>query len=239
MEKQESAEFLQYMAKKLKVSSQKDLEAALTGMGPDKLKAAYQEFKNQSGGVEDSNYSSETSEYKDGGVLDYFKCLNLLKKGGVVNCGCGKKMEKGGAVPKAFLGSILSGAKAIFAGANTAGKLAQGASTAMKIGKGIQQAGNIINTGSQILGTAKSLMAPTTTAQTMPTAQVGINPQVPQAMNPVTAQNTPTLGKQSIPTFTPTGTQPGVTPGQPKPMYSEDGGKLKKLKDLKKSAKKK
>lgn len=211
MEKQESAKFIQYMAKRLKVTSQKELESALESMGPEKIKAAYEEFK-QGKGTEE-----ETPEYKNGGALEYIQCLHMLKKGGTVKCGCGNKMQKGGNIQKAFLGALLAGAKGIMAGAKTAGTLAKGASTAMKIGKGLQTAGKVMNAGQQIMGSANKFMAP----QTLATSQVPINPQIAPELNPVTTQNTPVLNAQSIPT---------MTPG--KPMYSEDGGKLAKVKKL-------
>ena len=238
MEKQESAKFIQYMAKKLKVNSQQELETAIKNMGPEKLKAAYAEYQQSEGS--DSN-SSDTAEYKQGGSLEYIRCLNVLKKGGVVDCGCGSKMKKGGSIQKAFLGALLAGAKGIMAGANTAGKLAQGASTAMKVGKGIQTVGKIAQIGQQLTDAANQFMAPKPTATVTPvaaTSQVPLNPQVAPALNPVTSQNPPALNAQSIPTFTPTGTQPAGT--QPiKPTLQEDGGKLKKLQDLRKISKKK
>jgi len=183
MEKEESAKFIQYMAKKLNAKTQAELETALTSMGEEKLKAAYEEFKSQ-------------PTYKKGGVI-YLECLKKFKKGGVVNCGCGKKMDKGGVV-KAQWGAILGAAKGVFAGANTAGKLAQGASTAMKVGKGLQTAGKVIDAGKQIYGSAQQFMKP---AQTMPTQQVAINPPIPSLYNPIQTQNQPILNQRAMPTF--------------------------------------
>jgi len=224
MEKEESEKFIQYMAKKLKVNSQKELETALQSMGEDKLKSEYEAFKRE-----------DQPMYKGGGSLKYIKCLKYFKKGGIVDCGCGKKMNKGGNIQKAFLGALLGGLKGVMAGAKTAGTLAQGANTAMKVGKGMQQAGNVINAGKQILGNAKQFMNPRQVVpQTIAPTTVGINPQVSPGLNPVTSQNTPTLNARSIPTFTPSGTE-SLT----KPMYQEDGGKLKKLQGLDKFSKKK
>ena len=223
MEKEESAKFIQYMAKKLKVNSQEELESALKSMGEEKLKEEYDNFKRE-----------EKPTFKTGGTLEYLKCLQSLKKGGIVDCGCGKKMKKGSMVQKAFLGAILGGLKGVMAGAKTAGSLAKGASTAMKIGKGIQTVGNVASAGQQILGAAQQFMAPPKPVgqQTIATTEVGINPQISPSLNPVTTQTTPVLNTRSIPTLN--------QPTQPvKPMYQEDGGKLKKLKDLNKLSKKK
>ena len=219
MEKEESAKFIQYMAKKPNVKTQAELETALTSMGEEKLKAAYEEFKAQ-------------PSYRSGGKLDYLGCLKKFKKGGVVDCGCGKKLKKGGVV-KAQWGAILGAAKGVMSGAKTAGALAKGASTAMKVGKGLQTAGKVLNGANAVYGAYKSATTPTTQqpqmVQLMPTQQVAMNPPVPAAYNPIRAQNTPTLSQQSIPTL-----NPAPTPILTKPLYSEDGGKLKKLNDLKK-----
>ena len=221
MEQQESAKFIQYMAKKLKVSSQKELEDALTNMGEEKLKAAYDEYKQ--GG-------DEPTEYGDGGSLEYIKCLNFLKKGGVMDCGCGSKMKKGGpVVPKAFLGALLGAGKALMAGSKLAGTGIKAMGTMAKAGKFMGNASKVMNAGQQILGVAQQFKNPTPgITQQLPTTQVGINPGIAPALNPVIAQNTPTLRAQSIPTLTPAGQQ--IQPV--KPMYSEDGGKLDKIKKL-------
>ena len=215
MEKEESAKFIQYMAKKLNVKSQAELETALTSMGEEKLKAAYEEFKSQ-------------PTYREGGKLDYLGCLKKFKKGGVMDCGCGSKMKKGGVV-KAQWGAILGAAKGVMAGAKTAGTLAKGASTAMKVGKGLQTAGKVLKGANDLYTGYQTAMAPKPQQpqmfQMMPTQEVAINPPVPAAYNPVRSQNTPVLNQQSIPTLNPVPT---------KPLYGEDGGKLKKLQDLKK-----
>lgn len=226
MEKEESVKFIQYMAKKLNVKNQAELETALTNMGEEKLKAAYDEFKSQ-------------PSYREGGKLDYLNCLKKFKKGGVMGCGCGGPMKKGGVV-KAQWGAILGAAKSLGTAAKSfktgmalAGTAAKGVDTLGKAGKIAGNVKSVLDTGSKLYSGYQDMMKPKVAqpqmVQMMPTQQVPLNPQVPQINNPVTATNAPILNQRSIPTINPA---PGTQPV--KPLYGEDGAKLKKLKDLKK-----
>jgi hypothetical protein len=106
MEKQESQKFIQWLAKKLKVKSQGELETAIKGMGEAKMKEAYQQFQQESQGGNQGGYAPEqpdegAPQYKDGGKFEYLRCLKLFKKGGKMKgCGCGAKMQAGGPISK-------------------------------------------------------------------------------------------------------------------------------------------
>lgn len=98
--------FLQFLAQKSGAKTQKDLEKYVQGLGEDGLKKAYDEFSK-------SIQEEETSKARKaahGMKLNYIRnlknqCANdeelvYFKKGGSLDCGCRKKMQKGGETPK-------------------------------------------------------------------------------------------------------------------------------------------
>lgn len=98
--------FLQFLAQKSGAKTQKDLEKYVQGLGEDGLKKAYEEFS-KSLQEEETNKAKKAAH---GMKLNYIKNLKnqcaddeelvYFKKGGTLDCGCRKKMQKGGETPK-------------------------------------------------------------------------------------------------------------------------------------------
>lgn len=88
--------FIQFLAQKSGAKNEKELEAYVKQLGEDGLKQAYAEFTQV--------MQKQAQKAKQGAKLNYIKQLKhqcpegyepyYYKKGGIVNCGCGKKMKK-------------------------------------------------------------------------------------------------------------------------------------------------
>ncbi len=99
-------EFVSWLADQLKVSSHEELQEKLKQMGPDGIKKAYEQFqemkqKGGANGQQEEGDDEQAQSMKQGGKLDYIKCLQAFKRGGAMEakkCGCGTKMQAGGPV---------------------------------------------------------------------------------------------------------------------------------------------
>lgn len=94
--------FIQFLAQKSGAKNQQELEKYVQSLGEDGLKQAYEEFTQL--------MQSKAQKAAHGAKLQYFKKLKnqcaddeelvYFKKGGMIDCGCKKKMEDGGKTPK-------------------------------------------------------------------------------------------------------------------------------------------
>ena len=83
LENDDQQAFMEYLAKVLKATDQKDFEAKVQSLGKDKIAELYQQFK-----------SSQTVSAKLGAKLDYINRLNgrcpegfeMFKSGGCIKC---------------------------------------------------------------------------------------------------------------------------------------------------------
>ena len=87
-------EFQSWLADKLQAKDMDDLKTKVQQMGEDGVRKAYDQFLSEKQQVQSNQL---------GGKLDYIKCLQAFKKGGMMamkKCGCGGKMEDGGMLSK-------------------------------------------------------------------------------------------------------------------------------------------
>lgn len=122
-DKQLQEAFIQFLAQKSGAKNEKELEAYVKQLGEDGLKQAYAEFTQL--------MQKQTQKAKQGAKLNYIKQLKhqcpegyevtYFKKGGMVECGCGKKMENGGKSPKKDMTAVEK-----FRARKTEGKIENG-----------------------------------------------------------------------------------------------------------------
>lgn len=96
-------EFISWLAGKLEAQDEEDLKQKVKELGDEGIKAAYDQF-----------LTDNVQSRKDGGKIQYIKCLQEFKKGGKMGCGCGGmklslKKEKGGTVEPSFNGKAVKG----------------------------------------------------------------------------------------------------------------------------------
>jgi hypothetical protein len=97
-------EFISWLGDKLQAQDQADLQKKLQTLGDDGIRKAYDQFTSEKSDVQDNQDDAEDNgiqSSKEGGRLQYIKCLQAFAKGGAIEmekCGCGGKMEKGGAL---------------------------------------------------------------------------------------------------------------------------------------------
>lgn len=87
-------EFQSWLADKLQAKDMDDLKQKVQQMGDDGVRKAYDQFLSEKQQVQSNAL---------GGKLDYIKCLQAFKKGGMLEmkkCNCGGKMEDGGMLSK-------------------------------------------------------------------------------------------------------------------------------------------
>ena len=102
MDEKQQQEFIGWLGDKLQAKDQGDLQKKLQTLGDDGIRKAYDQFVSEKSDAEDNQEEAEDNGIqtsKDGGKLQYIKCLKAFAKGGIVEmekCGCGGKMEKGG-----------------------------------------------------------------------------------------------------------------------------------------------
>lgn len=99
----EQNEFVSWLADQLQVKTHEELQEKLKQMGADGIKQAYQKFQETKQQGDDSDKQGDDegapASMKNGGKLDFIKCLQAFKRGGAMEakkCGCGDKMKKGG-----------------------------------------------------------------------------------------------------------------------------------------------
>lgn len=105
-DKELQQKFLQFLVKKSGAKTQKDLEKYVQSLGEEGLKKAYEEFSKEV--INEQN--KKVNKAAHGMKLNYIKNLKnqcaddeelvYFKKGGTLDCGCRKKMQKGGETPK-------------------------------------------------------------------------------------------------------------------------------------------
>lgn len=104
MEQKEQQEFISWLGDKLQAQDQTDLQKKLQTLGDDGIRKAYDQFTFEKSDAQDNQDDAEDNgiqSSKEGGRLHYIKCLQAFAKGGAIEmekCGCGGKMEKGGAL---------------------------------------------------------------------------------------------------------------------------------------------
>ena len=176
-------QFISWLYKKLNVKSEQELKSAIQKMGDKGVQEKYKEFQKEQESLTDEDSGTSIPMSKNGGKLDYIKCLEQFKKGGKMkSCGCGGKMKKGTKIPKAQFGAILGALK----GASSFGKVAKTvgdvAGTVSKVGNALQSVKSVTN-------------------RMMPSYNVStVQPnEVPGNITPTTATTTPKLNQRSIP----------------------------------------
>ena len=102
MNEQEQQQFIQWLAKKTGAKTEQDVKQVLAKLQANKqqFQQVIQQFKTEmaqgQGGPSEEPQQEDMATYSSGGKLSYIDCL---KKGGVVDCGCGgtkmKKVKKG------------------------------------------------------------------------------------------------------------------------------------------------
>lgn len=105
-DKELQQKFLQFLAQKSGAKTQKDLEKYVQDLGEDELKKIREEFF-KTLQKEETNKAKKVAH---GMKLNYVRNLKnqcaddeelvYFKKGGTLDCGCRKKMQKGGETPK-------------------------------------------------------------------------------------------------------------------------------------------
>lgn len=96
-------QFISWIAAKLDAADENDLQSKLQELGDEGIKQAYDQFLQE----------SSVATRKDGGKLEYIKCLQEFKKGGKM-CGCGgtlnlAKKDKGGKLSRSYQGKAVTG----------------------------------------------------------------------------------------------------------------------------------
>lgn len=92
MEDNKQQEFISWLADKLQAQDQNDLKKKIQGLGDDGVRKAYDQFVSE---------KSDVQSNRDGGKLQYIRCLRAFAKGGAMEaakCGCGGKMQEGGSM---------------------------------------------------------------------------------------------------------------------------------------------
>lgn len=72
MDEQTQAQFIEWLAQQLGVSSEEELNAAVEQMGEEGLQQAFQQFQQE----------TQAQAMKEGGKLNYIKNLQAFRKGG-------------------------------------------------------------------------------------------------------------------------------------------------------------
>lgn len=93
-------QFVSWLAQKLGAKDEQDLKAKMQQMGQDGIKQAYNSFMQEQ---QQSAQGQQVPQQKDGGKLEYLRCLQAYKKGGAMamkDCGCTDKMKSGGRMDK-------------------------------------------------------------------------------------------------------------------------------------------
>ena len=80
MDEQTQAQFIQWLASKLGVQSEEELQQAVEQMGEEGIQQAMQQFMQE-------NQGGSVGAYLNGGKLDYIKSLYAFKKGGSIKNG--------------------------------------------------------------------------------------------------------------------------------------------------------
>lgn len=98
-------QFISWLSAMLEATDEEDLKRKVQELGEEGIKNAYNQFMQE---------STEIRSNKDGGKLEYIKCLQELAKGGKVNCGCGGvklslKKDKGGKLSRSYDAGSVSG----------------------------------------------------------------------------------------------------------------------------------
>jgi hypothetical protein len=81
MDEQTQQQFIQWLAQKLGVSSEQELQSALEQMGEEGIQQAMAQFQQESAGQQSA------AAYLNGGKLDYIKNLQSFMKGGKIKDG--------------------------------------------------------------------------------------------------------------------------------------------------------
>jgi len=128
-------EFISWLAGKLDAADEGDLKNKLEELGDDGIKQAYDQF-----------LQDMVSVKREGGRIDYIKCLQAFKKGGKTGCGCSGmtlklSKDKGGKLERSFNGKAVKGLnpKKVIMGQGADGVL--GGRPALK-----RQQGGVVNT---------------------------------------------------------------------------------------------
>lgn len=74
MDEQLQGQFIEWLAAQLGISTQEELEAALTELGDEGVQEAFAQFQQQ----------MQTEAFREGGKLDYVKRLQMYRKGAKV-----------------------------------------------------------------------------------------------------------------------------------------------------------
>jgi hypothetical protein len=213
------AQFIQWLAQKTGAKTEEELKQVVERLQSDEptMQKVMAQFQSEVG-----EGQAAASQFAEGGKLDYLDCLNKMKKGGKMDCGCNKKVAKG------LVGMIAKAATLIpkVAGlAKTAKPVLSLGQKALKFGMDNKNA--ILGTIQGGMDLAKSARGSKNTDSTVVTPSTGNDYY---GANAGAIQSPQMLSMQrQVPVFTgndiPNG---GVTNTQPKLI--EKGGKLKKKK---------
>jgi hypothetical protein len=182
----EQNQFVSWLADKLGAKSHEELQDKLKQMGPDGIKKAYEQFQQESQqqdgeqGQEDNN---TTASMKEGGKLDYIKCLQAFKKGGAMEakkCGCGDKLKKGGKAKSMQDGGSNQGSNSTAADNSTA-VAKKGGSVVMNGRKqvGMKQTGGTLYANNNMSQPTPAQPVQTNTTPTVAPAANYIKPNAP------------------------------------------------------------
>ncbi len=83
MDEQMQQQFIQWIAEKLGVSTEQELQSALEQMGEQGVQEAMSQFQQEMGGGQ-GGQPQPAAAYLKGGKLDYIKSLQQFKKGGMI-----------------------------------------------------------------------------------------------------------------------------------------------------------
>lgn len=213
------AQFIQWLAKKTGAKTEAELKQVVEKLQADEptMQKVMAQFQAEMGGQ-----ANEAPQFAKGGKLDYIECLQHMKKGGKMDCGCGKKVTKGqlGMVAKAA--SLTPKIAGLVKTAKPALSLGQ---KALKFGMDNKKA--IIGTIQGGLDLAKSLK-PKNTDSTVITPSADNDYY---GANAGAVQSPPMLSMQrQVPIFTGSNIPDGgiVRKPETQPALKEKGGKLKK-----------
>lgn len=78
MDEQTQEQFVQWLAQKLGVQSEEELQQAVQQMGEEGIQQAMQQFQQEMGG------GQQAAAYLNGGKIEYLKSLKSFKKGGMI-----------------------------------------------------------------------------------------------------------------------------------------------------------
>ena len=81
MDEQTQQQFIQWLASKLGVQSEEELQGAIEQMGEEGIQQAMQQFMSETQG---GGMGQNVGTYLNGGKLDYIKQLKTFKKGGMI-----------------------------------------------------------------------------------------------------------------------------------------------------------